>query len=226
MDGGAWWAAVHGVARGRTRLSDFTFTFHFHALEKERTTHMSVLAWRIPGTREPGGLPSTGSHRIGHNWSDLAAAAAAAAGIKTKPNYLWETCCSVNTVSVTGTKQNLIIHRVYKKHLFRGFHDGSVVKNLPANTRDMSSILKWGRSRLGGATKFMHHNCWSCALEPESWKNQAHVLQLLKPECPRSCSLPQEKPLQREAHAPKLEKSLGSNKDPAQPLNKQKNFFN
>ena len=65
MDGGAWKAAVHGVAGGRTRLSDFTF--HFHALEKEMVTHSSVPAWRIPGTGEPGGLPSMGSHRVGHN---------------------------------------------------------------------------------------------------------------------------------------------------------------
>ena len=76
MDGGAWWAAVHGVARSRTRLNDFTFTFHFHALEKEMATHSSVLAWMIPGTGEPGGLPSMGSHRVGHDWSNLAAAAA------------------------------------------------------------------------------------------------------------------------------------------------------
>ena len=76
MDGGAWWAAVHGVAKSRTRLSDFTFTFHFHALEKEMATHSRVLAWRIPGTGEPGGLLSMGSHRVGHDWSDLAAAAA------------------------------------------------------------------------------------------------------------------------------------------------------
>ena len=67
VDGGAWKAAVHGVAEGQTRLSDFTFTFHFHALEKEMATHTSVLAWRIPGTGEPGGLPSMGSHRVGHN---------------------------------------------------------------------------------------------------------------------------------------------------------------
>ena len=60
MDGGAWWATVHGVAKSRTRLSDFTFTFHFHALEKEMATHSSVLVWRLPGTREPGGLPSMG----------------------------------------------------------------------------------------------------------------------------------------------------------------------
>ena len=67
MDGGAWWAAVKGVAKSRTLLSDFSFTFHFHALEKEIATHSSVLAWRIPGKVEPGGLPSMGSHRVGHN---------------------------------------------------------------------------------------------------------------------------------------------------------------
>ena len=61
MDGGVWWAAVHGVAKSRIRLSDFTFTFHFHALEKEMAAYSSVLAWRIPGTGEPGGLPSMGS---------------------------------------------------------------------------------------------------------------------------------------------------------------------
>ena len=76
-DGGAWWAAVYGVTKSQTRLSDFTFTFHFHALEKEMATHSSVLAWRIPGKGETGGLPSMGSHRVGHDWSDLAAAAAA-----------------------------------------------------------------------------------------------------------------------------------------------------
>ena len=74
MDRGAWWATVHGVAKSQTRLSDFTFTFHFHALEKEMATHSSVFAWRIPGKGEPGGLPSQGSHRVGHDWSDLAAA--------------------------------------------------------------------------------------------------------------------------------------------------------
>ena len=73
MDGGAWKAAVHAVAEGRTRLSDFPFTFPFHALEEEIATHSSALAWRIPGTGEPGGLPSMGLHRVGHDWSDLAA---------------------------------------------------------------------------------------------------------------------------------------------------------
>ena len=67
MDGGAWWAAAHGFSKSQTPLSNFTFTFHFHALEKEMATHSSVLAWRIPGTAEPGGLPSMGSHRVGHD---------------------------------------------------------------------------------------------------------------------------------------------------------------
>ena len=76
MDRGACWAAVHGVAESWTWLSDFTFTFHFHALEKEMATHSSILAWRIPGMAEPGGLSSMGSHRARHDWRDLAAAAA------------------------------------------------------------------------------------------------------------------------------------------------------
>ena len=84
MDRGPWWAAVHGVTKSQTLLSDFTFTFHFHALEKEMATHSSVLAWRIPGMVEPDGLPSMGSHRVGHDWSDLATAAAAALWFATK----------------------------------------------------------------------------------------------------------------------------------------------
>ena len=75
MDGRAWWAVVHGIAKNRTPLSDFTFTFHLHALEKEMAAHSTVLAWRIPGMEEPGGLPSMGSYRVGHDWSNLAAAA-------------------------------------------------------------------------------------------------------------------------------------------------------
>ena len=67
MDGGAWWAAVHGVTESWTRLSDFTFDFHFHTLEREMAAHSSVLAWRIPGTAEPGKLPSVGSHRVGRD---------------------------------------------------------------------------------------------------------------------------------------------------------------
>ena len=77
MDRGAWWAAVHGVAKSQTRLSDFPFTFHFHALEREMATHSSVLVWRTPGTGEPGGLLSVVSHRVGQDLSDLAAGAVA-----------------------------------------------------------------------------------------------------------------------------------------------------
>ena len=100
MDRGAWWAAVHGVAKSRTRLSNFTFPFHFHALEKEMATHSSVLAWRIPGMGEPGGLPFLGSHRVGHDWSDLAAAAAAS------------THLSIITLSVNGLNASIKRHRV------------------------------------------------------------------------------------------------------------------
>ena len=82
MGGGAWWASVHGVAEGQTRLSNSTFTFHFHALEKEMATHSHVLALRIPGTGEPGGLPSMGSLRVGHDWNNLAAAAGTQKGIR------------------------------------------------------------------------------------------------------------------------------------------------
>ena len=88
-DRGAWWAAVHGVTKSRTRLSDFTFSFHFHTLEKEMATHSSVLAWRIPGMGDPGGLLSTGSHRVGHDWSNLAAAAAYTPQKKLPLNNNW-----------------------------------------------------------------------------------------------------------------------------------------
>ena len=80
MNRGGWQGTVHGVAKSWTWLSDFTFTFHFHALEKAMATHSSTLAWRIPGTEEPSGLPSMGSHKVRHNWSNLAAAVAAVNG--------------------------------------------------------------------------------------------------------------------------------------------------
>ena len=84
MDGGTWQAAVHGVAKSPTRLSDFTFTFHFHALEKKMATYSSVLAWRIPGMGEPGGLPSLGSHRVGHYKRLSSSSSSSSKGVKTK----------------------------------------------------------------------------------------------------------------------------------------------
>ena len=116
MDGGAWKAAVHGVTKSRTWLSNFTFTFHLHALEKEMTTHSSVLAWRIPGTGEPGGLPSMGLHRIGHDWSTLAAAAAAAAnagleeaqaGIKIAGRNINNLRCADDTTLMAESEEEL-----------------------------------------------------------------------------------------------------------------------
>ena len=102
MDGEAWWAAAHGVTKSRTQLSDSTFTFHVHALEKKMATHSSVLAWRIPGTGEPGGLPSVGSHRVGHDWSDLAAAA-----VRPLKTY------SLSKLQVCNTRMWTLVTRVY-----------------------------------------------------------------------------------------------------------------
>ena len=105
MDGGAWKAAVRGVTEGRTRLSDFTFALHFYALEKEMATYSSVLAWRIPGTGEPGGLPSVGSHSVGHDQSNLAAAAFS--GVNK--------CKAMNKDKVIGsTVQHLHVHWIRK----------------------------------------------------------------------------------------------------------------
>ena len=130
MDGGAWWAAVHGVAKSRTRMSDFTFTFHFHALEKEMATLSSVLAWRIPGMGEPGGLLSMGSHRVGHDWSDLAAAAAA----------------------------------------WRGLPGSSVVKNLPANVGDSSSIPESRRSPEEGNSNPLQYSCLGNSMDRRAYR--------------------------------------------------------
>ena len=105
MDGGAWWATVHGVAASRSRLSDFTF--HFHAMEKEMATHSSVLAWRIPGTAEPGGLLSMGLQRVGHDCSDLAATAA------------------TRSLSKMGLLDKLVFNSVLKSFFFEISHFAS-----------------------------------------------------------------------------------------------------
>ena len=113
MDGGAWWAAVHGVVKSQTWLSDFTFTLHFHALEKEMATHSNVLAWRMPGTEEPRGLPYMGSHRVGHDLSDLAEAC---------DYHIQFLYCSLRW----------ILHFTKEKIEFWDFPGGSEVKKLPA----------------------------------------------------------------------------------------------
>ena len=140
MDGGAWWAEVHGVAKSQTQLNDFTFTFQFHALEKEMATHSSVLAWRLPGAGEPRGLPSMGSQRVGHDWSDLAAAAAAS---------LW------TEVPVNSGDKIVVTEIIYKKTaLFRppfgswvtralgkvGFLGSEIKRNVPGQTGKGSSL--------------------------------------------------------------------------------------
>ena len=125
MDGGAWWATVHGVVKSQIRLSDFTFTFHFHALEKEMATHSSVLAWRTPGLGESGELPSMGSHRVGHDWSDLAAAAAAAVVLKQRlfcPSplgtlgnawrHFWGRAIGIEWVEAKDDAKNPTMHRI------------------------------------------------------------------------------------------------------------------
>ena len=125
MDGGAWKAAVHGVAEGRTWLSDFTFTFHFHALEKEMATHSSVLAWRIPWTEKPGGLQSMGSHRVRHDRSDSAAAAAADEEERKKGwEYFWRDYCwkfpqhgKGNSQSISKGTKSLIQDKPKEKHV-------------------------------------------------------------------------------------------------------------
>ena len=130
MDGGAWKAAVHGVTRSWTRLSDFTFTFHFHALEKEMATHSSVLAGRIPGTGEPGGLPSIGSHRVGHDWSDLAAAATI---VVTLLQRYYTGKCSVLLLHWEVEPRSELdspIHHPYLWWVMGGFLDCSQLANL------------------------------------------------------------------------------------------------
>ena len=132
MDRGAWWAAVHGVAKSRAWLSDFTFPFHFHELEKEMATHSSVLAWRFPGMGEPGGLPSMGSHRVGHDWSDLAAAA-----------ETWRP-----RDRMTWTTENI-------------YYFGSVKKKLAnlSSKKFMELVLPWNPDWMGGSSTALW---WIC----------------------------------------------------------------
>ena len=138
-----------GVAKSRTRLSDFTFAFHFDALEKEMATHSSVLAWRIPGMGEPGGLPSLGSHRFGHDWSDLAAAAAAR-GKFVKPkirNTHW--------------------------HIW-GFPHSSVGKESAYNAWHLGSNPGSGRSLGEGHSYLFQYTCLETPMDRGVWRATIH----------------------------------------------------
>ena len=136
MDGGAWWATVQGVSKSQTRLSDFTFTFHFHALEKEVATRSSVLAWRIPGTGEPGGLPSMGSHRVGHAWSDAAAAAVT--------NGIWQ-----SLTVYSKAKTSLCWQRSIQSKLFPGVMYGCESRTIKqAGHKRIDAFKLWCWRRL------------------------------------------------------------------------------
>ena len=133
VDGGAWWAAVHEVAKSWTRLSNFTFTFHFHALEKEMATLSSVLAWRIPGTGEPGGLPSLGSHRVGHDWSDLAAA-----DDRTRMNVITQRLIVYNTWIILALLKNKM--QIWRKREY--VNENIDLKIMVYNTWIFLALLK------------------------------------------------------------------------------------
>ena len=156
MDGGPWWAAIHGVAKSRTWLSDFTFTFHFHALEKEVATHSNVLAWRIPGTGEPGGLPSMGSHRVGHDWSDLAAAAAGSSAGKESTCNLGDAC------SFPGSGRSPGEGIGYPLQYSWAFLVALIVKNMPAMRE--KKILEVG------VTTHFSSPAWRIPMDGGSWQ--------------------------------------------------------
>ena len=141
MDGGAWWAAVDGVTQSQTRLSAFTFTFHFHALEKEMANHSSVLAWRIPGTGEPAGLPSMGSHRVRHDWSDLAAAAATSLLLELKNWCFWTVVLEKTLESPLDCKEIKPVHpKGNQSWMFTGSTDGEAETN---------TLVTWWEELLG-----------------------------------------------------------------------------
>ena len=188
MDGGAWWAAVHGVAKSRTRLSNFTFIFHSHALKKEMATHSSVLALRIPGTWEPGGLPSIGSHRVGHEWSNLAAAAAACSFF-----WIYQTFSYIELYLSTYSflLQRLLVVSTITKHLALFFYSNRiliftcahvffgasqmalVVMNPTVNAgdrRDVGWIPGSGRSPGGGRGNPLQYSCLENPMDRGAWQ--------------------------------------------------------
>ena len=188
MDGGAWWAAVHRVAKSQTRLSDFTFPFHFHALEKEMATHSSVVAWRIPGTGEPGGLPSMGSHRVGRDWSDLAALRL---NLYLPHGPVYPFMVLYHSELNSPEDKYMIIH-------------SNVIQNIPVWDFQRLRLLLMQETWLWsvvqedltchGAIKPVFHNYWACALEPTSYNHwtctsRASAPQQEKPPRWEACAL-------------------------------------
>ena len=135
--------SVHGVAKSRTWLSDFTFTFHFHALEEEMATHSSVLAWRIPGTAGPSGLPSVGSHSVGHDWSNLAAAAAAELG---ESQGRWSLMCCRHGAAQSRTRLKRLSSRAYKVSYLIGSMESPIPK------AGQGKLLQWWNMSLAAPT--------------------------------------------------------------------------
>ena len=166
MDGGAWKAAVHGVAKSCTRLCDFTSTFHFHALEKEMATHSSVLAWRIPGTGEPGGLPSMGSHRVEHDWSHLAAAAAAAkCSMSYLKKYQFKSFTHFNWVIWGGP------------YIFWGFPGGSDSKESACNVETRVWSLDWEdclEKEMATHSSVLQYSCLENSINRGAWWATVH----------------------------------------------------
>ena len=154
MDRGAWWAAIHEVARSRTRLSIFTLFFHFPALEKEMATHSSVLAWKIPGTGEPGGLPSMGSHRVGHDWSNLAAAACLTCKVLREDPYL--------------------NRRLIRDNHFFFCLVAQMVKNLPAMHKTRLWSLGQEYPLEKGMVTQLQYSCLENPMDRRSWWGTVH----------------------------------------------------
>ena len=169
MGRGAWWAAVHGVVKSWIRLSDFTLTFHIYALEKEMAAHSSILARRIPGTAEPGGLPSKGSHRVRHDYSDLAAAAEKA---------------NNNSITMWALEAFVIKHiarEMYKLFILQlwvwvsmGFPGGSYGKEYVCNAGDLGSILELGRSSREGNVYPLQSSCLENLMDRRAWQATVH----------------------------------------------------
>ena len=187
MDGGAWWAAVHGVARSWIRMSYFTLFFHFHALEKEMATHSSVLAWRIPGTGEPGGLPSRGSHRVVHNWSDLAVAAAASKlekemattpvplprkshGRRSPVDYSPWGCKESDTTEQLNWGKTGIMKHKFKLY----FPCSSNSEENACNSWDQGPVSGSGRSSGEGNGNQFQYSCQENLIDREAWRATVH----------------------------------------------------